>query len=135
MNKKNILGITALAAYCLVASALAGCKKSEGNKLEEQIAKMQLPMEINDNTTLTQCYFADNTLVFRNDVAPEVWDSLNVDSMKSKTIQQLKVNLNSQQLVSYAVKAQASIKYIYANGSDSVTFTISPGELSDGDNQ
>lgn len=135
MNKKHIWGIFALAAYSIVATCLAGCKKSEGSQLEEQIAKMQLPMEINDNTTLTQCYFADNTLVFRNDVAPEVWDSLNVDTLKSHTLRQLKINLNSQQLISYAVKAKASIKYIYANGSDSVMFTLSPEELSDGNNQ
>lgn len=135
MSNKNILSIIALSAYCLVSMCLTGCKKSEGSQLEEQIAKMQLPMEINDNTTLTQCYFVDNTLVFRNDVASEVWDSLNVDTLKSNTLRQLKINLNSQQLISYAVKAKASIKYIYANGSDSVMFTLLPEELSDGNNQ
>jgi len=127
MGKKTIYSIL---TACLLAVTIAGCKKSPGKEAEKNIIEltkqMELPVNINDVTKLTECHYSDKILTYCNETSVEISD-INVDSLKLRTQDNLKAK--SQKLVSNIIKADASIRYIYINNSDTLMFTFSADDL------
>lgn len=127
MGKKTIYSIL---TACLLAATIAGCKKSSGKEAEKNIIEltkqMELPVNINNATKLTECLYSDKILTYSNETSVEI-PNINVDSLKQRTLDNLKTK--SQKLVSNIIKANASIRYIYINNSDTIMFTFSADDL------
>lgn len=127
MGKKTIYSILTV---CFLAAIIAGCKKSSGKEAEKKIIEltkqMELPVNINDATKLTECRYSDKILTYSNETSVEI-PNINVDSLKQRTLDNLKTK--SQKLVSNIIKANASIRYIYINNSDTIMFTFSADDL------
>lgn len=111
----------------------AGCKKDAAREAEDRITaaaeQLKLPVKLNDATTLTQCYYRDKILTFRNEASADSLASLNVDSLKVVTLERLKGGLFPQSLVKNIIDAKASIRYIYVCGNDSIIIPYSYQEL------
>lgn len=127
--KRNTIFCLLLA--CLTAATMSGCKNIQRKNAEKQIIEltkqMTLPIKLNDATKLTECYYSDKTLTYRNETSADTLAAINVDSLRKTTLNNLKTN--SRKLISSVVKADAKIRYIYVNNTDSIMFTFDPDEL------
>ena len=130
--KKSLSSLILLLAVVL-AGAFTGCKQSPAEQadamLAEMAGKVAVPVKINENTTLTACYYADKMLTYRNETTPKVLADINVDSLKNLTLERLTTNLNSQKLCAKIVEIGGKVRYIYVAESDSIMFTFSADDL------
>lgn len=129
---KNFIKYAFAAILCV--SLLSACKKDEAQEADTRIEKavtgLSLPQKLNDGvTTLTDCYYSDKVLVFRNEVPKEKLAALDVDASRTKTLENLKGGLLPRNLVQNLIKADASVKYIMVCGNDSVSYTFTAAEL------
>lgn len=113
--------------------AMTGCKKNpteEADKrLTEVAGQMKLPVKLNDNMSLVECKYSNKVLTYVNETTEKTLETINIDSLRTKTLEGLRTNLFSQKLVKNIVAANAQIKYVYINNTDSVTFTFTTEEL------
>lgn len=92
-------------------------------------SELQLPAKLNDATTLTACYYRDKVLTFRNETTADSLSLVNADSLRSVTLDRLRNGLYPQSLIRKVREAEASIRYIYVSGNDSIMFSYSTADL------
>ena len=131
---KRLIYLAGILALVFVVSApFASCKKDKAEIASQQLAaaveKIQLPKELNSSTTLTECYYSDKTLTFRCEVDKKAFQKIEADKAKNKTLGQLSTGLFPRNLVNHVIDADASIRYIFVNDNDSVTFLFTADEL------
>lgn len=120
-------------AIVLLSISMSGCKKNESDKADkrivEAVSKLKLPQKLNSVTTLTDCSYGDKMLTYRLETTSDTLASMNVDSRRAVTLENLRTGLLPQNLIANLVSAGASVRYIYVCGKDSVLFTFAPEEL------
>lgn len=125
-----IAGIVVLTVLCLSA---VSCKKDPAKEIDKQltqaIAGLSFPQKLNDNTTLTDCYYVDKVLTFRCEIDKKALADMDVDKKREDTLDKLKTGLFPRNLIRNVANAGASIRYIYVNGGDSVMFSYAPEDL------
>ena len=125
-----IAGIVVLTVLCLSA---VSCKKDPAKEIDKQltqaIAGLSFPHKLNDNTTLTDCYYVDKVLTFRCEIDKKALADMDVDKKREDTLDKLKTGLFPRNLIRNVANAGASIRYIYVNGGDSVMFSYAPEDL------
>lgn len=120
-------------AVIMLSILMTGCIKNEKTKADERIsegiAKLKLPQKINSITTLTKCSYSNKVLVFCLETTSDTIKSMDVNAQKAATLENLRTKLLPQNLVSNLVTAEASVRYIYVCGKDTVSFAFSPDDL------
>lgn len=121
---------------CTITFTLSSCKKKEQtpDSISKIVAsvktdKAKVPYEVNENTTLIDCYLQENTVTYKYEVKPEVFKAMDADKQKENTLNSLKTNLNSQDMCKDLKAANCSLRYIYTDSKDSIVFTVTPKEL------
>lgn len=132
--KKYVLYIIVSLAAVSLGLILSGCRQSDtsdiaDSDLELAVAKIDLPRNLGDNSVLTECRYSDKTLTYRIEVDKEHLATMKVEERQSRTLENLKSSLLSQALKDKLIDAQASVKYVFFNENDSVSFILSSAEL------
>lgn len=130
---KKLLCIATALVICLFSISLTSCKNGKIAKadknIENAVAGLSFPQTLNDGSKLTDCTYIDKVLTFTCDVDKKTFKEVKKDGYKEKTLERLKSGLYPRNLIDNVVAAEASIKYIFTNGDDSVEFTFFPDDL------
>lgn len=114
------------------------CRKEEkkpvltvdpNTSISKAVKGLNLPEEINDNLTLTECTYDNKVLTFRCTVDEETFKQLDKDRSRDLTLNQLKNGLFQEALVEKLKEADASVLYIMECGNDTVHFEYSAQDL------
>lgn len=113
--------------------SLQSCKKDPAKIADENIRKsvstLVFPQDLKETGKLVGLDYTDKVLTFRIEIDQDKLRSMNVDTVRSQTLRSLKTGLFRRNLIDNVNKAGASVKYIYINDSDSVSFSFTPEEL------
>ncbi|MDE5653474.1 MAG: hypothetical protein K2L83_07315 [Muribaculaceae bacterium] len=130
---KKLFRILVMLMVAVVAVGVTSCGKSKGEKAREEIARavhnMDLPMKINNNTTLTDCEFKGNTLYMHNEVPAATLAAIDREELRDSTLRKLRGGMLPRKLVKRLVEANASIEFVYYNGDDSISINFPASKL------
>lgn len=133
MKTKYSLWALMLLAITSIALLPACSKKDKtavyDEKIESLVSGLTFPQKLNDNSSLTACYYKDKLLTYRVEIDKDKLASMKVEEKRTETLDKLRTGLLPRALVQNLVKAEASLQYIYVNGTDSVGFVFTPEEL------
>lgn len=124
-----------LVILCAIVLAVGAtsCKKDKEGAADKNIANavsgMTVPRTLNDGTTLTECTYADKVLTFTCEVDAKAFKKIDEEKSQGKTLEFLNKGLFPRNLVKTVKQANASIKYVFYSGNDSITFTFTPDQL------
>lgn len=132
MKKIFSILLTMVVAMTFTMS-LQSCKKDPAKIADENIRKsvstLVFPQDLKETGKLVGLDYTDKVLTFRIEIDQDKLRSMNVDTVRSQTLRSLKTGLFRRNLIDNVNKAGASVKYIYVNDSDSVSFSFTPEEL------
>lgn len=127
--------VPALLILCCASGIIfSGCKKEDKTKkydleIELAIAGIKLPQKLNDNSSLTECYYNKKTLNYRMEISKERLAEMKIAEKRSDTAEKLRTGIMPRALVQKLIQAEASVRYVYFNDNDSVILIISPEDL------
>lgn len=128
---KNIFLLSLMLCICGVVAA--GCAKSKMRKAQESLAtvvdRVEVPIKMKGSRTITAIYYADNILTLENEMSADSLARMKAEDLQDITLENLRSNLKLRKLINKVVEAQADVRYVYYNGTDSLTFLYTPDEL------
>lgn len=112
---------------CLAGVCMTACKESKQEAAQQSIAELvgnlSLPKEINSNTTMIECSYADNVLSMKYKIESEKPINVKTDQLEDNIINKLRGGMISRKMVNKLVEADAQINFVYYyNSGDSVKF-------------
>lgn len=127
----SFIAIVSLLFYFSFSSCTKDESKDAAANITKAVTGLSFPQQLKDGSSLTACSFDNNVLTFVCEVDAKRFKNIETENLKSHTTQQLKTGLFPRQLINQVVKAKATIKYVYVNGSDSISYEIPANELED----
>lgn len=138
-NLLEMKTIKAILSTLLIVCGLSGilfsaCKKEDKTKkydleIETAITGLQLPQNLKDNSTLTQCYYSEKTLNYQIEISKERLADMKIEKKQSEIIEKLRNDITSSALKKKLIDAGASVRYVYFNDKDTVILIITPEDL------
>ena len=121
-------------AFIAAVTVLPSCVNKDktavyDEKIEKLVSGLTFPQKLNDNSSLTACYYKDKMLTYRVEIDKDKLAKMKVEEKREDTLDKLRTGLLPRALVQNLVKAEASLQYIYVNDKDSVGFIFTPEEL------
>lgn len=118
----------------LVAMAATACKGDRAEReaeayLTSKANATKVPQNMGPGSTLTACSYAEKTLCYRIETTPDSLAAINVDKLKSATVTNWKTNLNTQETLEKLRAINASVKYTYVAGTDSLVMTLTADDF------
>lgn len=124
---------TLLALLFALAVPFVSCKKDKAAEAEKQIQEavkgMNLPKECRNGMKLTACSYGDKQLTYRFEVDKETFNNLNTEKAKENTAGELSSGLFTQKLLNKISEAKASIRYVFTNGGQEVSYVFMPSNI------
>lgn len=119
---------------CLVGLSMTSCKGSKQEAAQQSIAEMvsnlSLPQQINSNTTMVECSYADNILSLKYQIESSKPIALKSDRLEDQIITKLRGGMISRKMVNKLVEADAQINFVYFyNSGDSIQFEFPASRL------
>ena len=129
---KSIFSISSLLLAAIITFSY-GCKKDEKGMVDKQIEtfakSIQVPMTLKDKSSLVECTYKDKTLTLKRKVTDTQLQQIKVEQKQKRTQDSLLLQDLPKNIIDKIVFTGASIRYVYLNDSDSVSFILSPDDL------
>lgn len=130
---KKLICILTVVMIALTSVSLTSCKKDKAQMADKQLTEavkgLTFPQLLNDGSKLTACYYSNKILTFRCELDKDKFEKVKSEDYREKTLQRLKTGLFPRNLIKNVVQADASLEFIYTDGTDSITYSYTPEEL------